>query len=209
LGRLTRASSGFPHHAGEALGRCSCLLVGDIGQLSSVMDFPLYCSVPKSAIADCGRTTCQLLGKAVVLTEVLGQDGQDSERVRFQELLLRREPIYHHQSCSQWSQYQQSIFRRRFRTSTSHLPCLWCQVMVTSNLWTEASLVNGAVGTVGAICYLSGGLPSLPVAVMVKFDKCRVQLYMMEVFQLSISDVLGYKVVVHVHGCRSPSNLLG
>jgi len=95
LGRLTRASSGFPHHAGEALGRCSCLLVGDIGQLSSVMDFPLYCSVPKSAIADCGRTTCQLLGKAVVLTEVLGQDGQDSERVRFQELLLRREPIYH------------------------------------------------------------------------------------------------------------------
>ena len=111
-------------------------------------------------------------------------------------------------SPSQWSQYQQSIFRRRFRTSTSHLPCLWCQVMVTSNLWTEASLVNGAVGTVQAICYLSGGLPSLPVAVMVKFDKCRVQLCMMEVFQLSISDVLGYKVVVHVHGCRSPSNLL-
>ena len=36
---------------------------------------------------------------------------------------------------------------------------------------TDAGLVNGAMGTVQAICYQSGGLPSLPVAVMVKFDK--------------------------------------
>jgi len=67
------------------------------------------------------------------------------------------------------------------------------------------------VGTVQALCYQSGGLPSLPVGVMVKLDKYRagVQVYMMEVFQLSLSDVLGYKVVVHVHGYRSPSNLPG
>ena len=32
---------------------------------------------------------------------------------------------------------------------------------------------------------------------------------MMEVLQLSLNDVLGYKVVVHVHGYRSPSNMLG
>ena len=163
----------------------------------------LFCT--KSAIADLGRTTYQLFGKAVVLTQT-GWTGQRTGKIS--GTASPRRTYCHHQSCSQWSQYQQSIFRRRFRTSTSHLPCLWCQVMVTSNLWTEASLVNGAVGTVQAICYLSGGLPSLPVAVMVKFDKCRVQLCMMEVFQLSISDVLGYKVVVHVHGCRSPSNLL-
>ena len=31
----------------------------------------------------------------------------------------------------------------------------------------------------------------------------------MGVFQLFLNDVLGYKVVVHVHGYRSPSNLLG
>ena len=29
----------------------------------------------------------------------------------------------------------------------------------------------------------------------------------MEVFELSLNDVLGYKVVVHVHGYRSPSKL--
>ena len=45
------------------------------------------------------------------------------------------------------------------------------RVMLTSNLWTDAGLVNGAMGTVQAICYQSGGPPSLPVAVMVKFDK--------------------------------------
>ena len=47
------------------------------------------------------------------------------------------------------------------------------RVMLTSNLWTDAGLVNGAMGTVQAICYQSGGPPSLPVAVMVKFDKYR------------------------------------
>jgi len=53
--------------------------------------------------------------------------------------------------------------------------CLACgaRVMLTSNLWTEAGLVNGAVVTVQAICYQSGGPPSLPVGVMVTFDEYR------------------------------------
>jgi len=47
------------------------------------------------------------------------------------------------------------------------------RVMLTSNLRTDAGLVNGAMGTVKAICHWSGGPPSLPVAMMVKFDKYR------------------------------------
>ena len=43
--------------------------------------------------------------------------------------------------------------------------------MLTSNLWTDTGLENGAMGTVQAICYQSGGSPSLPVAVMVRIDK--------------------------------------
>ena len=78
-----RLRQAFPHRAGEALGGCSCLLVGDFGQLPPVMDLPLYSSVPRSAIADLGRTTYQLFAKAVVLTEVLQRDGQDREQVRF------------------------------------------------------------------------------------------------------------------------------
>ena len=89
MGKLTRDFVRlFPHRAGEALGGCSCLLVGDFGQLPPVMDLPLYSSLPRSAIADLGRTTYQLFAKAVALTEVLRQDGQDREQVRFQELLL-------------------------------------------------------------------------------------------------------------------------
>ena len=44
------------------------------------------------------------------------------------------------------------------------------RVMLTSNLWVEAGLVIGAMGTVKPICYKSGGPPRLPTAVMVSFD---------------------------------------
>ena len=47
------------------------------------------------------------------------------------------------------------------------------RVMLTANLWVQAGLVNGAMGTVVAICYDEGGgsPPSnLPVAVTVRFD---------------------------------------
>ena len=44
------------------------------------------------------------------------------------------------------------------------------RVMLTSNLWIEVGLVNGAMGTVEAICYLRDTPPHLPTAVMVRFD---------------------------------------
>ena len=59
------------------------MLVGDFGQLPPVMDLPLYSAAPRSTIADLGRSTYQLFAKAVMLNEVLRQDGQDREQVRF------------------------------------------------------------------------------------------------------------------------------
>ena len=45
------------------------------------------------------------------------------------------------------------------------------RVMLTSNLWVDTGLVNGAMGTVSAICYKRGEAPpNLPVSVMIHFD---------------------------------------
>ena len=45
------------------------------------------------------------------------------------------------------------------------------RVMLSSNLWVEMGLVNGAMGTIKSICYRPGeGPPNLPIAVTVLFD---------------------------------------
>jgi len=46
------------------------------------------------------------------------------------------------------------------------------RVMLSSNLWVDMGLVNGAMGTVQAICYCDGGTPpELPIAVTVLLDR--------------------------------------
>ena len=43
--------------------------------------------------------------------------------------------------------------------------------MLSCNLWVNMGLVNGAMGTIKAICYHNGAAPpDLPVAVTVQFD---------------------------------------
>ena len=45
------------------------------------------------------------------------------------------------------------------------------RVMFIANLWVDVGLVNGAMGTVVAICYRTGQAPpNLPIAVTVHFD---------------------------------------
>ena len=84
-----RLRQAFPQCADQVLGGRSCLLFGDFGQLPPVMDLPLYTSVSRSSISDLGRSAYQTFDKAVVLTQVMRQSGQDQEQVRFREILLR------------------------------------------------------------------------------------------------------------------------
>ena len=44
------------------------------------------------------------------------------------------------------------------------------RVMLIANLWVDAGLVNGALGSVVSICYQHAAPPDLPLCVMVRFD---------------------------------------
>ncbi len=79
------------------------------------------------------------------------------------------------------------------------------RVMLHSNLWVDVGLVNGAMGTIAAICYRSGGPPDLPVAVMVHFDKYS----MMALFPLPPFAAHGLLQEPLAHVCSCPSNWPG
>ena len=46
-----------------------------------------------------------------------------------------------------------------------------CRIMLTTNLWTEAGLVNGSMGIVYDILFEEQGPPVLPKVIFVKFDQ--------------------------------------
>ena len=54
------------------------------------MNLPLYTSVSRSSLSDLGRSAYQAFDKAIVLTQVIRQQGQDPdpEQIRIREVLL-------------------------------------------------------------------------------------------------------------------------
>jgi ATP-dependent DNA helicase PIF1 len=214
----------FPHRSDQVLGGCSCLLVGDFGQLPSVMDLSLYTTVPSSSLSVIGSSLYQSFDCAVVLDQIMRQSGNDLDQVRFHELLLRLRngevteddwkllmtttPAH----IADTSSFDTSLhlFPRvedvaEYNTNKLHACgqpvatikavhsgpnaskgspddagglqpvvclCKGARVMLSSNLWVDMGLVNGAMGTVHAICYRDGEAPpNLPVAVTVLFDR--------------------------------------
>lgn len=79
----------FPHLSEEVLGGCSCLLIGDWGQLPPVMDLPLYTTVSRTELSDLGSANYHLFDRAVVLDRVMRQAGKDAGQELFRDLLLR------------------------------------------------------------------------------------------------------------------------
>ena len=192
-----RLRQAFPHHFQEVFGGCSCLLFGDFGQLSPVMDLPLYTTDSRTELSDQGRAAYQTFQQAVVLDQVMRQAGQDPEQVQFRDILLRLRDAkvtlagWNHLMTRTPTTVQdvspfatalhliptvESTMWLNFRPVASPLPpSRLCtpdpmQSKLTSNLWVDVGLVNGAMGTVQAICYRNGGPPDLPNAVMVCFD---------------------------------------
>ena len=212
----------FPRHSQHMLGGCSCILFGDFGQLPPVMDLPLYTTMTRNDISDLGSTTYHCFNKAVVLDQIMRQQGDSLDQLLFKSILLRLRNG--ETTISDWEQLMKripsqvgdtssfqcalhifptvnavaeynltklreinrpvAIIKAVHSGSNAHKAssddaggldavvhmATTARVMLIANLWVEAGLVNGALGTVISICYEGGAPPELPLAVMVKFD---------------------------------------
>lgn len=217
-----RLCEAFPQHADTVLGGCSCLLFGDFAQLPPVMDLPLYTATQRSSFSDLGRSVYQCFDKAIILTEILRQQGQSNEQILFRAILshmrnatLTRDDWQYLLAQTPTRLHDLSAFSNALRLfptiesvttyncnklHASGFPIATikaihsgthadkgtsedasgldpivsiahgARIMLTTNLWVETGLVNGAMGTILAICYQHGQPPDLPTAVMVQFD---------------------------------------
>ena len=71
------------------------------------------------------------------------QSGQNPEQIRFCDILL---PLKNAETKEDWKYLIVKLAKS-------------ARVMLTSNLWVEAGLANGAMGTVEAISYIRNTMP--------------------------------------------------
>ena len=70
-------------------GGCSCLLIGDWGQLPPVMDLPLYTTVSRSELSDLGSVNYHQFDHAIILDQVMRQAGNNDTQQQFHGILMR------------------------------------------------------------------------------------------------------------------------
>ena len=62
------------------IGGCSCLLIGDWGQLPPVIDLPMYTTVSKSELSDLGSANYHFFDHAIFLEQVMRKAGHQDDQ---------------------------------------------------------------------------------------------------------------------------------
>uniref|UniRef100_A0A1X7V9I6 ATP-dependent DNA helicase n=1 Tax=Amphimedon queenslandica TaxID=400682 RepID=A0A1X7V9I6_AMPQE len=83
-----RLRQAFPAKSQVLFGGCSILLFGDFGHLPPVMDLPIYTTVTRSDLSDQEYRAYSQIETAFTLTQVMRQSAQDSDQVRFCDILM-------------------------------------------------------------------------------------------------------------------------
>ena len=89
IGLAIYCSFYFIFRSDELFGGCSCLLIGDWGQLPPGMDLPLYTTVSRSELSDLGSVNYHQFDHAIILDQVMRQAGNNDTQQQFRDILMR------------------------------------------------------------------------------------------------------------------------
>jgi len=83
-----RLRQAFPEHNNETFGGRSVILFGDFGQLSPVLDIPMYSSEKGGTLSNDGIEVYHEFREVYKLKAIEHQSGNSSEQQIFREILL-------------------------------------------------------------------------------------------------------------------------
>ncbi|XP_059073343.1 uncharacterized protein LOC131874120 [Cryptomeria japonica] len=173
----SRLQQAYPQSAHLSFAGISMILVGDLGQLPLVNDRPAYASNRRA------KLLWEEFKIVVTLDKIFRQDGENIQQQRFHQLLTNLRDA--NPQIDDWKllmmrtptniDVARSVnIAEDFSTGDLDLELLISKnsrVMLTSNLWIQVGLVNGALGYVRKIVYKPGSAPpDPPTYVMVEFD---------------------------------------
>ncbi|KAJ3455720.1 hypothetical protein MRS44_017202 [Fusarium solani] len=154
----SRLRQAFPQRRFEFFGGVSVLSVGDFFQLPPVRQKPLYStSTSLSSLERRGQVAYRLFGRTVFLTTVQRQAGDD--QARFRQALQELKLTIQVEAKNQGSGAGQAPSDNAGNLSNKIPVAKGARVILTTNLWQPAGLVNGAQGTVYDIAWNAGANP--------------------------------------------------